>query len=88
MVPLFSFTDGRKERVAFDKITAFFVHQGSSLGAAKEQAMAWIGQTIAGQGSLMSYADVYWAYTILAFVMIPVCMSLKRVRLRAMHLGE
>jgi len=42
------------------QLTNYFAAQGSSLTQASQQAIAWIGQQIQTQASLLAYIDVFW----------------------------
>jgi hypothetical protein len=62
-----------------ERLTEFFVGQGSSLATAQRQAVGWIGQTIAGQSTLLSYIDVFWGCSMFALLMVPLALALKSV---------
>jgi DHA2 family multidrug resistance protein len=64
-----------------ERLTEFFVGQGSSLVKAQGQAVGWIGQTILGQATLLSYIDVFWAFSIFALIMVPLALTLRSVEL-------
>jgi MFS transporter, DHA2 family, multidrug resistance protein len=71
-----------------ERLTEFFVGQGSSLVNAQRQAVGWIGQTIANQSVLMSYIDVFWGCTVFALIMIPLTLTLRNVRLGGPSTGH
>jgi DHA2 family multidrug resistance protein len=73
---------------AVERLTEFFVGQGSSLVAAQRQAIGWIGQTIAGQSVLLSYIDVFWSFAIFALLMVPLALTLKAVKLSGVTAGH
>ena len=66
---------------ALDQVTHALVAQGSSLVAAQQQAIGWIGQTILNQSTLLSYIDVFWAYAAFSLLMVPLALTLKTVKL-------
>ena len=70
------------------QVTDYFVHQGSSLGSAQRQAIAWIGQAVATQSTLLSYVDVFCGYAAFALLMALVVLALKRVNLAEAKLGH
>jgi DHA2 family multidrug resistance protein len=63
-----------------DRVTEFFVSQGSSLIAARQQAVGWIGQTILNQSVLISYMDVFWGCSIFALLMVPLALAVRNVK--------
>jgi DHA2 family multidrug resistance protein len=65
---------------SIERLTEFFVSQGSSLATAQRQAVGWAGQTILGQSVLMSYIDVFWGCSIFALVMVPLTLTLRNVK--------
>jgi DHA2 family multidrug resistance protein len=73
---------------AIERLTEFFVGQGSSMVAAQRQAVVWIGQTIAGQSVLLSYIDVFWSFAIFALLMVPLALTLKGVKLSGVTAGH
>ena len=64
-----------------DRMTQFFVAQGSSLAQAKSQAFAWIGQQVQQQASLLAYTDVFWTLMLVSLAAIPLALMLRKVRL-------
>jgi DHA2 family multidrug resistance protein len=64
---------------ALERVTEFFVAQGSSLITAQGQAVGWIGQTILNQSVLISYMDVFWGYAIFALLMVPLALTVRNV---------
>ena len=65
------------------RVTQYFVDQGSPLWHAKMQAIAWLGQVVAQQSTLLAYIDVFWLSGVFALLMIPIALSLRRVELGA-----
>ena len=65
------------------KMTDYFVGQGSSLVQAKAQAFAWIGQQVEQQASLLAYVDVFWTLMLISLAAIPLAMLLRKVKLGA-----
>ncbi|WP_343714868.1 DHA2 family efflux MFS transporter permease subunit [Inquilinus sp.] len=63
-----------------DQATAHFLAQGAGQAAAQQQAFGWIGQLVQDQATLLSYIDVFQALAILALLMVPVALLLRRGR--------
>jgi DHA2 family multidrug resistance protein len=63
-----------------DRVTEFFVSQGSSLITAQGHAVGWIGQTILNQSVLISYMDVFWDCSIFALLMVPLALTVRNVK--------
>jgi MFS transporter, DHA2 family, multidrug resistance protein len=73
---------------ALERMTEFFVAQGSSLVAAQRQAVGWIGQTILNQSVLLPYIDVFWAYAMFSLLMVPLALTLKSVKFAKVPAGH
>jgi MFS transporter, DHA2 family, multidrug resistance protein len=71
----------------FRQAVDYFVAHGSSLVHAQQQAVAWIGQSVAFQSTLLSYIDVYRCYALFALLMIPLVLTLKRINLTDAKVG-
>ncbi len=65
------------------QITHFFQSTGSSAVDAKGQALAFVGQQLQLQSSLMAYIDVFWVLMLLALGAIPLALMLSKVKLGA-----
>jgi len=63
------------------QMTNYFTAHGSSLVQAQQQAIAWIGQTVQMQSSLLAYVDVYWALILISLSAIPLALTLRKVKL-------
>jgi MFS transporter, DHA2 family, multidrug resistance protein len=61
--------------------TNYFVAQGQSLLQAQQQAVAWIGQQVQLQSSLLAYVDVFWILTLISAAAVPLALILRRVKL-------
>jgi DHA2 family multidrug resistance protein len=61
------------------KATDYFVSQGTSALDAQRQAMAWIGQLVASQATLLAYIDVFWGSAVFAVAMIPLALLMRRI---------
>jgi DHA2 family multidrug resistance protein len=61
-----------------DQATAHFLAQGASQATAQQQAFDWIGQLVQDQASLLSYIDVFQALAVVAMLMVPVALLLRR----------
>ena len=59
----------------------YFQAHGSSLGVAKQQAFAWIGQQVQTQASLLAYIDVFHILMLLGLAAVPLALLLRKVRL-------
>ncbi|MGJ5178111.1 DHA2 family efflux MFS transporter permease subunit [Bradyrhizobium oligotrophicum] len=63
------------------QMTSYFSAHGSSLAQAQQQAVAWIGQTVQLQSSLLAYVDVYWVLMLISLSAIPLALTLRKVKL-------
>ena len=63
------------------QVTDYFASQGSSLGKANLQAIAWIGQQLQTQVAMLAYMDVFWVLMLVALAGIPLALSLRKVAL-------
>jgi MFS transporter, DHA2 family, multidrug resistance protein len=66
-----------------EQVTQFFVHQGSSLLQAQQQAFSWIGQQVQIQASFLAYMDVFWVLMLISLAAIPLALALRKVKLGA-----
>ena len=65
------------------QLTHYFVEQGSSALQATQQAIAWIGQQIQTQASLLAYVDVFWTLTLVSALAVPLALLLRNIKLGA-----
>jgi DHA2 family multidrug resistance protein len=65
------------------QMTNYFVAQGSSLWAAKHQAIQWVGQQLQAQASYLGYMDVFWVLMLISVVAVPLALTLRKVKLGA-----
>jgi len=71
------------------QVTDYFASQGSSLGKANLQAIAWIGQQLQTQVAMLAYMDVFWVLMLVALAGIPLALSLRKVALGGpAHVGH
>jgi MFS transporter, DHA2 family, multidrug resistance protein len=63
------------------QVTHYFVVQGSSLLQARQQAIAWIGQQIQTQASLLAYIDVFWTLMVISLAAVPLALVLRKIKL-------
>lgn len=63
------------------QVTHYFVVQGSSALQATQQAVAWIGQQIQTQASLLAYVDVFWTLTLVSALAVPLALLLRDIKL-------
>jgi DHA2 family multidrug resistance protein len=67
----------------------YFAAQGSSLAHAQQQAIAWIGQQVQAQASLLAYMDVFWTLMLVSAAAVPLALLLRKVKLGGeVHLGH
>ncbi len=59
-----------------DKMTQYFMHQGSAQSDAHRRAMGLIGKLIEQQATILAYIDVFYLGAIVAIVMIPIVLIL------------
>ena len=65
------------------QVTQYFVHQGSSLLQAQQQAIVWIGKQVQTQASLLAYMDTFWVLMLISLSAIPLALALRKVKLGA-----
>jgi MFS transporter, DHA2 family, multidrug resistance protein len=65
---------------ALHQATHYFAAQGSSLIAAQQQAVAWIGQQVQAQASFLAYMDGFWVLTLIALAMVPLALAMRKVK--------
>ena len=70
------------------KVTDYFVQQGSSALQAKQQAVAWIGQQVQSQATLLAFIDVFWTLMVMALVAVPLALILRNIKLGAPAAAE
>jgi MFS transporter, DHA2 family, multidrug resistance protein len=63
------------------KVTDYFVAQGSSVVQAQQQAFAWIGQQVQFQASLLAYIDVFWTLMLVSAAAVPLTLVMRKVKL-------
>ena len=67
----------------------YFAAQGSSIAQAQQQAIAWIGQQVQAQASLLAYIDVFWTLMLVSAAAVPLALLLRKVKLGGeVHLGH
>jgi len=66
-----------------NQMTQYFVQQGSSLVAAQQQALHWIGQQVQTQAAMLAYVDVFWVLMLIALTAVPLALTLRKVKLGA-----
>jgi DHA2 family multidrug resistance protein len=64
-------------------VTSYFAAQGSSLAHAQQQAIAWIGQQVQMQSSLLASVDVFWILMLVSLAAVPLALILRNVKLDA-----
>lgn len=70
------------------RVTEYFVSQGSSLVQAQQQAIQWIGQQVQAQASFLAYVDVFWTMMLFALAMVPLALILHRIPLGGTVVAE
>jgi MFS transporter, DHA2 family, multidrug resistance protein len=63
------------------QVTHYFSAQGSLPPEAHQQALSWIGQQVQAQSSFLAYIDVFWVLTLLSLALVPLALSLHKVKL-------
>jgi MFS transporter, DHA2 family, multidrug resistance protein len=74
---------GVQYQETLQQVTQYFVHQGSSLLNAQQQAIAWIGQRVQTQAAFLAYMDTFWVLMLIALSAIPLALALRKVKLGA-----
>ena len=74
---------GVQYQQTLEQVTQFFVHQGSSLLQAQQQAFSWIGQQVQLQASFLAYMDVFWILMLISLATIPLALGLRKVKFGA-----
>ena len=59
----------------------YFASQGSSALQAQKQAIAWIGEQVATQASLLAFIDVFWTLMAISLVAAALALTLRKVTL-------
>ena len=62
------------------QVANYFAAHGASLAQAQSQAVAWIGQTVQAQASLLAYIDVYWVLMLVSLAAVPLALSLRSIK--------
>ena len=63
------------------RMTHYFLAQGSLPPEAQQQAVGWIGQQVRAQSSFLAYMDVFWVLMLLSLAAVPLALSLRKVKL-------
>ena len=63
------------------RVMSYFAAHGSSLAEARQQAIAWIGQQVQLQSSLLASIDVFWTLMLISLAAVPLALVLNRVKL-------
>ncbi len=72
---------GIQYQATLQKVTDYFVAQGSSLIQAQQQAIAWIGQQVQLQSSLLAYIDLFFVLALISAAATPLALILRNVKL-------
>jgi DHA2 family multidrug resistance protein len=70
-------------QTSVERIAGYFQANGSANARAHEQALAWIGQQVQTQASLLAYIDVFWTVTLISAATVPLAFCLRNVKLGA-----
>jgi DHA2 family multidrug resistance protein len=65
-----------------NRVTKYFIVQGSSLVQAHQQAIHWIGQQVQVQASFLGYMDAFWLLMLISLSVVPLALTLRKVKLR------
>jgi DHA2 family multidrug resistance protein len=63
------------------QVTSYFTAHGNSLEQAHRQAIAWIGQQVQAQASLLAYMDAFWVLMLIALVTVPLALAMRNIKL-------
>lgn len=63
------------------QVMQHFLAQGSTLAAAQQQAIQWMGQVIGKQAAYLGYVDAFWALTLITLAAVPLALTLRNVEL-------
>jgi MFS transporter, DHA2 family, multidrug resistance protein len=63
------------------RVTDFFIAQGSSAVQAQQQAISWIGKAVQGQAALLAYVDVFWVLMLVSLSAIPLALTMRSIKL-------
>jgi MFS transporter, DHA2 family, multidrug resistance protein len=74
---------GLSYQQTLQQVTQYFQSHGSSLLHAQQQAIAWIGQQVQIQSSLLAYIDVFWTLMLISLAAVPLALILRNVKLGA-----
>jgi DHA2 family multidrug resistance protein len=72
---------GAQYQNTLHQVINYFVAQGSSLAQAQQQAIAWIGQQVEAQASLLGFMDAFWVLMLISLSAVPLALSLRNVKL-------
>jgi len=61
-------------------MTNYFAAQGSPPIEAQQQAIAWVGQQVQTQASLLAYMDAFWVLTLIALAAVALALTLRTVK--------
>ncbi|SHK82205.1 MFS transporter, DHA2 family, multidrug resistance protein [Bradyrhizobium lablabi] len=85
----YAIPSGISYQQTMQQLTHYFAAQGSSIAQAQQQAIAWIGQQVQAQASLLAYIDVFWTLMLVSAAAIPLALLLRKVKLGgAVHVGH
>jgi DHA2 family multidrug resistance protein len=60
------------------RMTDYFTAQGAGPVAAGRAALAWIGQAVQNQATLLAYGDAFWVAALFAALMVPLVLLMLR----------
>ena len=63
------------------QMTNYFIGQGTSPAEAPMPTIAWVGQQVLTQASLLAYMDVFWVLTLISLTAVPLALTLRKVKL-------
>jgi DHA2 family multidrug resistance protein len=85
----YTIPSGIPYQAAVQQLVHYFAAQGSSIAQAQQQAIAWIGQQVQAQASLLAYIDVFWTLMLVSAAAVPLALLLRKVKLGGeVHLGH
>ncbi len=67
---------------ALNQARGYFATQPSTGGSASQTALAWVGQTVQAQASMLSYIDVFFVLALVSASAVPLALTLRSIDTR------
>jgi DHA2 family multidrug resistance protein len=68
-------------QTTLQQVAGHFAALGSPAAEAQQRAIAWIGQQVQAQASLLAYVDGFWVLMLIALAAAPLALTLRKVKL-------